>query len=110
MDNTVKYLLNNYSNLLTEDEWRIKIYLMMIEKFNKNDHNTSKYGEFISRLPKELVNKYLNDGVDSFYSRIKERLLSEEKEKIYLNYCQKCGKLPVSPKSKQCLSCGFDWH
>jgi hypothetical protein len=51
-----------------------------------------------------------SDGFKAFFKRTSERILTEDRRKVLLNYCCLCGTLARTPKARQCGSCGNDWH
>lgn len=78
---TVDYIKNYFSNLMTNDERLALQYRMYIQ-------NTS--GEF----ELEVVN----------------RIMAETPEKVFFNNCPKCNKLARTPTAKQCRYCGHSWR
>lgn len=51
-----------------------------------------------------------SEGYEAFLQQAATRILNEHRDKVFLNYCARCGKLARTPKAKQCRSCGYDWH
>jgi hypothetical protein len=49
-------------------------------------------------------------GWEAFIMRTAERIFEQHRDAISLNYCCRCGVLARTPKSKQCRTCGNDWH
>ena len=56
------------------------------------------------------VLRLANGGLEVFYERTAKRILSEHRDKIFINRCPSCGALARTPKALQCRSCGRDWH
>jgi hypothetical protein len=56
------------------------------------------------------VLRLANGGLEVFYERTAKRILSQDREKIFINNCPSCGALARTPKALQCRSCGHDWH
>jgi len=52
----------------------------------------------------------LENGIDHFRLSTAERILKEDRDKIYFNNCPKCDELARTPDAKQCRFCGYDWH
>ncbi len=52
----------------------------------------------------------LRDGPEAFLLRVRERVLRENADKVFLNYCPRCHALARTPRAKQCHNCFLDWH
>jgi hypothetical protein len=52
----------------------------------------------------------ISDGVEAFHRRAAQRVLRERGDQVFLNRCPQCDRLVRTPKAKQCLWCGHDWH
>ena len=52
----------------------------------------------------------LADGGDTFRERVRDRMMKECRDSITLNRCPICARLVETPKARQCLWCGHDWH
>ncbi|XZF14732.1 hypothetical protein ACTHGU_01200 [Chitinophagaceae bacterium MMS25-I14] len=51
----------------------------------------------------------LKEGDDQFIMNVADRIIREEKDNVFLNYCPKCHKLARTPYAKQCR-CGHSWR
>jgi type IV secretory pathway VirB4 component len=49
-------------------------------------------------------------GYERFVERTAERILAENENDIFLNFCPRCHELARTPKAQQCRVCGLDWH
>lgn len=78
---TIKYLINNYLNIVPI--------------------------EIISKLKYPYLKEY---EVENEKKRIAEIILRDYSDKVFLNNCPKCGKLARTPKAKQCRFCEYNWH
>jgi hypothetical protein len=56
------------------------------------------------------INKLMENGFESFQSKIVNRILENHQSEIIINRCPKCQKLTRTPQAKQCPHCFFDWH
>jgi hypothetical protein len=56
------------------------------------------------------VEAALAEGPEVFRRRLRDRLLSERGAEVFVNRCSKCGRVVRTPRARQCLWCGFDWH
>lgn len=47
---------------------------------------------------------------DNYRRRVRDRLLRDHGDTIDIRRCPSCDRIVKSPKAKQCLWCGNDWH
>lgn len=52
----------------------------------------------------------LREGGKVFRLRVRNRLLYQHPDAIFINRCPACAKIVRTPKAKQCLWCNHDWH
>ncbi|MBT2622252.1 hypothetical protein [Chryseobacterium sp. ISL-6] len=78
---TVDYIKNYFSNLMTNDEMLALQYHM-----------------YIQSTPEE------------FELEVAKRIMAETPEKVFFNNCPKCYKLARTPRAKQCRYCGHSWR
>jgi hypothetical protein len=52
----------------------------------------------------------LAEGVEVFRRRAAHRVLREHAQQLFVNRCPRCNRVVRTPKARQCLWCGFDWH
>ena len=45
-----------------------------------------------------------------FRARVRDRLLAECADDVFINRCTECRKVVATPEARQCLWCGHDWH
>ncbi len=51
----------------------------------------------------------LEDGLEAFWKSVEDRILAEHPG-LHIHKCSQCGEILMTPKAKQCLDCGYDWH
>lgn len=111
-EQTVNYILGNYSNLMTEKENRVEVHYFAVSQIGYTPPKLLKrfYAnrQLISSDPEVLV--LLKDGYPKFRENTATRILQEHKETISFNHCPKCHLLMASVKTRQCRECGNDWH
>ena len=111
---TVKYILDYFSHLLTaEENMAFKHTLSAYYLNNSTSDNallTRIYREKGWLTSDQSVLDLLKDGYDNFELKMANRIVSENPDKVFFNYCPKCGKLARTPFAKQCRFCGHDWH
>ena len=116
MDNELaKYLVDYYIHLLSGREQllikhaksRRALTSETLESFMKEINWVDKLGD---------TSRYFNDDSssmritnDNFDILIASKILETHRDKVFLNYCPKCGQLARTPKAKQCR-CGHSWR
>lgn len=113
---TAKYIVNYFSNLLTAEERLairhthsiIKLGLDSGQVNNPKTINVYKKAGWLSEDQDILM--LLQDGYDSFELTVAERILLQNPEVVFLNKCPNCSKLARTPFAKQCRFCAHNWH
>jgi hypothetical protein len=111
MEELTKYVFKNYTYLMTWHE-KAAYKSVMGEMKAKNAESC----ELANLLQRRMVSSdpqvlaLLKQGTDAFYQAVRDRILCECADKVFLNHCPKCGALARGPKSKQCPKCFFSWH
>ena len=106
------YVWNNFQHLLTRFE-KLSASAAMAEEKAGATSSAAMAGMVITRWGAQNdpeVAASLKQGVDLFRKRVKERLLQEHTHEIFINRCPKCDRVVRTPRAKQCLWCGHDWH
>jgi hypothetical protein len=52
----------------------------------------------------------LAEGQDAYKRRVRERVMRDHADDIVVNRCPACDRIVKTPRAKQCLWCGHDWH
>ena len=109
---TAKYILNYYSHFMTPHEARAwKHHSSTIKLSGKDNPNLAKMYRKKGWLTEDKAAlDLLKEGWGNFELTTAERILTDEKEKIFFNMCPKCRQLARTPTAKQCRHCGLDWH
>jgi hypothetical protein len=106
-EHLTKYVIDYYGGLMTRAEW-LAYRAFIVE--GKIAHGYSP--ELLSPLqtddPDALA--LMRDGVESFRRQVRDRILREHADKVFFNYCPKCGGLAMTPRARQCCWCFHDWH
>ena len=107
-----RYVWNECAHYLSEFEASVgRAALMRM----KADQATSKaiadrIRERWARLDDAAVNEALSGGWDAYRESVRRRILLENAKEIIVNRCPECLRVARTPKAKQCLWCGHDWH
>jgi hypothetical protein len=109
---TARYIIIYFSNLMTAIERLALRHSRSTFKLEgvENERLTKAYYKtgWLSTDPEVL--RLLQDGDNQFMINCAERILRENGDGVFLNYCTNCGKLARTPQAKQCRFCGYDWH
>ncbi len=106
-----RYVLAYYPNLMTRLE-------SLGQKAAFSEEKADGASESMARKLREKwghqndpeVVAALSQGTDTFRRRVRERILRENSDEVFLNKCAKCEKLVKTPRAKLCLWCGHSWH
>ena len=107
-----KYVLSSYPNLMTRLEALGQKAAFAEQKAENTtskamaDKLREKWG---SQNNPEVV-AALSKGVEIFRRTVRNRILQDHADDVFLNRCPECDKLVRTPKAKLCLWCGHSWH
>ncbi len=105
---STRYVYEQLRHLRNEQE------LILAEVFavqGKNLHVQRRAFEQLGISPDDpLVRSILRDGIDRFREKVRKRILKEYASELLVNRCPACAKIAATPKARQCLGCGYDWH
>jgi hypothetical protein len=106
-----EYIWHNYQGLMTDLERRAARALLTEAKAREATGASAKLlRERWGRESDPQIATMLQEGADAFRRRVRERILSETPEAAFINRCPACGRIVATPRAKQCLWCGHDWH
>lgn len=111
MDDLAYYIAIYYPHLLTEEERLAQWTLLGEAKVRSAEHPELKRmlgNRWISKDPAVL--KLLSDGPDAFWARLRERVMRDSPNEVFLNNCPRCAALAKTPTAKQCPKCFYSWH
>jgi hypothetical protein len=115
--NLAGYVVGYYGHFLSEQEHLALRHLMVTQKATHGGSDQSaqeeaKSSKTLSGLLSQdpTVLELARNGREAFIERAASRILAEHGDKIFLNYCPRCGALAKTPKARQCRFCRHDWH
>jgi hypothetical protein len=105
------YVWHNYRHLLTAFEWKVR-------NADTADWKAERASEkMASSIRKRWgsqndpeVAAALGQGIAAFRRGARERILAEQPEEVTINRCSRCQRIVATPRARQCLWCGLDWH
>ncbi len=105
------YVWHNYAHLVTRQEWRVWQAVSIESKAGSASENMARLmRQHWGAINEPDVVEALRDGIPAFRQTVRERILAEHPEEVFINRCTRCERIVARPKSKQCLWCGHDWH
>ncbi len=106
-----RYVWDHYQELMTEFEQRVGWAHLAEGKAAAGHQGVA---EFILRRRSIAgdpeAEAALADGVEAFRQRVCRRVLAERGAEAFVNRCPRCRRVVRTPRARQCLWCGFDWH
>ena len=111
MDALTHYVITYYSSLMKPVEAAANSSIYWIGAADASD-SPERWRMIRKRLiSSDLdVQQLLADGPEDCLYNIRNRILRDNADKVFLNYCPHCGKLARTPRAKQCRHCFFSWH
>lgn len=107
---TANYIINYFSNLMTNDE---KLALRHQMYTYKSEGNAQMRRIMVDKgwiKEQPDIKEYLKNGYEEFELNVARRIMQETPKKVFLNNCPKCNKLARTPYARQCRHCGNNWH
>lgn len=106
-----RYIWNNFEPLMTDFERRVGRAILARQKA------VAARGESTKRMLSTRwglvgdaeVDSALAAGPEPFRRSVGKRILLECGEAI-VNRCPRCSRVVRTPRARQCLWCGHDWH
>ena len=111
MDELTRYIFYNYSHLMTAQESAAYKSIIGEQKAGGTDNPNMRAllrERFVSADPE--VRAMLKKGQEQFLTDVRDRIIRERADDVFLNCCPQCGALTKTPRAKQCPKCFFSWH
>ncbi len=106
-DHLTWYVTNYYGGLMTRAE-RLAYGRFVIEGKIERGSRLEHLLPLLPDDPEALA--LMRKGVQPFLRQVRDRILREHADRVFLNYCRRCGGLAKTPKARQCRWCFYDWH
>ena len=108
-----EYLWHNYPDFFSGIERLAAGTLLAEQKMTSPMMSESMkqvmQSRWVSRGESE-IDRLLADGECEFKIRSAERVMRAHPSELFVNRCRSCGRIVATPRAKQCLWCGNDWH
>lgn len=110
MNELAVYIINYYHDLMTVEERAAHYSIVAEYKIERTNNPSMKetLQTLASADPK--VRALLADGAEAFFAGVRDRVLRDHPNEVFLNLCPRCGALAKTPTAKQCGKCFFSWH
>jgi hypothetical protein len=114
LDHRTWQVIRAYRHLMTEAEWRAERALGFQAKMESGER--LGHGEFVQKLRDLLQQELADPAAAELFKKGRVKLLNDAVERILAEHgdkvirCRKCGGILRTPRAKQCLDCGYDWH
>jgi hypothetical protein len=112
-----KYVWLGYRHLLTADEQLADVAFGVEQKFGAHRLFVTEPEpdpELLRRRKRYENNAYVQQalrlGYEGFQAKVRDRIVQEMPESFFVNRCPACQRIVATPRAKQCLWCGKDWH
>lgn len=106
-----RYVITNYAGLMTPQEfqgYRTAIRREKIEYSSNPAMQRMLQKVLVSEDPQVIA--LLADGDEAFLDRVRDRIIREHPDQVFLNYCPRCGIIARTPRAKLCVKCYFEWR
>jgi hypothetical protein len=97
---------------MTPNELKVGHAAFVSEKASvvKSDRLAKTLTKRSGRDDDPVIAAELRDGIETFRRKVRDRVLRDNPDKIFINRCPKCKCVVRTPKARQCFWCGHDWH
>ncbi|GAB3836280.1 hypothetical protein [Hymenobacter jeollabukensis] len=113
---TVRYLINYYPQLMTAAERRLQTHVVSTQKLAAvaRPESRPRFRQWMEErdllVHDEALLSRLANGPDAFFQATAERIYREHGGELLLNNCPHCGRMARTPQARQCRHCGHNWH
>jgi hypothetical protein len=105
------YIWEHYRHLFSDFERKVsdRITFEMKTKHTPPEEREERFTRMFGTLD-PAVTSALEGGHWTYLRRVRERILAEDPDKVFVNRCPRCQRIVRTPKARQCLWCRHDWH
>ena len=109
--NEIEYIWKNYAHLIDAHYDVLKVQRAILTKlpFLEGEPNQEKVEKYRD-LGSEVLKDKLSTLTDNRREEIAKDIYARYSDEIYLNYCEHCKAIAISPKSERCIKCGYEWY
>ena len=107
------YLWHNYPELFTINEKLAAKTLLAEQKMAAPEMSEAMRRvmerDWVARGNPE-IDVLLQYGSDHFRVSTALRVMEDCQDRVFVNRCPSCSRIVATPRARQCLWCGHDWH
>ena len=105
-----EYVMHNFSTLMTDLERRAYTLAQQREKAKHSSVAAERLPKWTAAAGADA--EAMSQGeVQVAAARIRQRIQNDSRDgQIVINRCPNCSRIVKTPRSRQCLWCGHDWH
>ncbi|RYZ43534.1 MAG: hypothetical protein EOO71_02970 [Myxococcaceae bacterium] len=106
------YVFRHYSHLFSAFEQRVHRGSLMRRKNLSHESGPPEHPRLRQwgGWDDPEVSRILEEGPERFFLGMRDRILKEHADIVFINRCSRCQRIVATPKAQQCLWCGHDWH
>jgi hypothetical protein len=117
MDNELsRYIATYFTYLLTTQE-KLGLHHLRSKYRIENPHSRDNIQQRIQAYKRtgwltedKKILELVSSGEEELDRKIAEQILSQHRDRVFINNCPKCGRLARTPFAKQCRHCGHSWR
>jgi hypothetical protein len=106
-EHLTKYVINHYGRLMTRAEF-LAYRAFLAEGKIQHGYSPEPYED--ARTDDSEAVSLMSQGVERFRLQVRDRILRDHADRVFLNYCPQCGGLAKTARAQQCCWCFHDWH
>ncbi len=103
-----QYVWKNYQHLMSPLERRSALSNNGV--YPPGSPENKKAVRLFAPVDLDELEDALKDGEYALRRRAAQRVLREDATQVVVNRCPRCNRFVRTPRAKQCLRCGHDWH
>ena len=110
-DPLTRYIIDHYFNLMTVDE--IRVHKALVGQLKGQAAQSPEMQAAVTRamgVGAVDIQASVDLGSEVFLRGVRDRILREHADKVFLNYCPVCHALARTPAARQCPKCFHSWH
>ena len=106
-----RYICNHYQHLMSDFELKMMrvISTLMKAETASSPEITRMTLEKWGLIDDAEINDALANGYEAYRRQVRDRILKDHKQEVFVNRCPQCNHIVRTPEAKLCLWCGHSW-
>jgi hypothetical protein len=109
-----EYLWRSYRHLMTDDEKLAEHAFSVESKFAGALFGIEPQPLLVKKRKQYEKSAYVQEalrcGYAAFQATVRDRIIEQMPDSVFVNRCPDCQRIVATPKAMQCFWCGKDWH